>query len=134
MKVNYYQVTNSAISEIHQDIKLRDWDEILSWVQIQADNRKEVADYLDKAGEYKDAHDCIEHPENNPFSNTFEKITILNIPVSNIEKIYKTDYISVILYNKLIITIIPQKANLFTQEVLTSYSEKKFLSFLIFLQ
>lgn len=133
MKVNYYKVTNGDISEIHQEIKLGDWGKNLSWIEIQEDNRKEVADYLDKAGEYKDAHGCIEHPENNPFSNIFEKIIILNIPVSNIEKIYKTDYISVILYNKLIITIMPWETNLFTQKVLTSYSEKEFSSFLIFL-
>ena len=133
MKIKYYQVKDSSIVQIDQEIKPGEWDEKLSWVDIQADNRKEVAEYFDKASLYKDAYACIEHPENHPFSNTFEKIIVLNLPVSNKDNIYKADYISVILDNNLIITIIPQESDLFTQKMLSSYSEKEFPVFRNFL-
>ncbi len=133
MKVKYYQVKNSSIVQIDQEIKPGEWIEKLTWVDIQAETRKEVAEYFDEASLYKDGHDCIEHPENYPFSNNFEKVIILNIPVSNKENIYKADYISVILEDKLIITIIPQETDLFPQKMLSSYSEKKFPSFRNFL-
>ncbi|MFK5856051.1 MAG: CorA family divalent cation transporter [Bacteroidota bacterium] len=133
MKVSYYQVKNSLIVQIDQEIKPREWFEKLTWVNIRADNRKEVADYFDKTSLYKDAYDCIEHPENHPFSNNFEKITLLNLPVSNKENIYKADYISVIFDNTLIITIIPQESDLFSRKTLSSYSEKEFPFFQNFL-
>ena len=133
MKVSCYQIKNSSIIQIDQEIKPREWVEKLTWVDIQADTRKEVAEYFDKASLYKDTRDCIEHPENYPFSNYFEKVTILNIPVSNRENIYKADYITAIIDNKLIITIIPQEADLFSQKILSSYSENDFPSFRIFL-
>ena len=133
MKVKYYEVKNSSIVQIDQEIKPGEWVEKLTWVDIQAVSRKEVAEYFYKASLYKDARDCIEHPENHPFSNYFEKVTILNIPVSNSENIYKADYISVITDNKLIISIVLQEADLFTQKILSSYSATDFPSFQNFL-
>jgi len=133
MKVKYYQVKNSSIVQIDQEIKSGEWVKELSWVYIQADSRKEVAEYFDKASLYKDAHDCIEHPENYPFSNNFEKVIILNLPVSNKENIYKADYMSVIFDNNLIITIIPKESDLFSQKMLSTYSEKAFPVFRNFL-
>ena len=61
------------IVQINQEIKPGDWVEKLSWVDIQVDTRMEVAEYFDKASLYKDTLNCIEHPENHPFSNYFEK-------------------------------------------------------------
>ena len=133
MKVKYYQVKNSSIVQIDQEIKPGEWVEKLTWVDIRAEKRKEVAEYFEKASLYKDGHDCIEHPENYPFSNNFEKVIILNIPVSNKKNIYRTDYISAILEDKLIITIIPQEADLLPQRIFSSYSEKKFPSYRNFL-
>ena len=133
MKVKYYELKNNSIVQIDQEIKHGEWVEKLSWVDIRADSRKEVAEYFDKVPLNKDAHACIEHPENHPFSNTFEKVIVLNLPVSNKENIYKADYITVILDNNLIITIIPQESDLFSKKMLSSYSEKEFPVFRNFL-
>jgi magnesium transporter len=129
MKIKYYALKNNSIVQIDQEIKPGEWAEKLTWVDIQANSRTEVVKYFDKAPLYKDAHDCIEHPENHPFSNIFEKVIILNLPVSNKENIYKADYMSVIFDNKLIITIIPQESDQFSQQILSTYSEKEFPDF-----
>ncbi len=135
MKVKYYQLKDNSIVQVDQDqeIRTREWVEKLAWVDIQANTRKEVAEYFKKASLYEDAHDCIENPENYPVSSCFEKVTIFNIPKSNKDNIYEADYNSIIIDDNLIITIILQESDPFPQKVLSSYLGAGFLSFRTFL-
>ena len=133
MDITFYTVGNDALIQAEQDIKPADWNEKLDWIDIRTDNRKEVTAYFQKQNLFANALDCIEHPEAYPFSNTFGDTIILNLSISNTADIYKTDYISVILDNKFIITIVPQASDLFNERNISTYSEKKYPSISTFL-
>ncbi len=126
MDINFYKVENNKIIQIDQDIKPEDWNDKIEWIDIRAENRKEIIDYFQKRNLLDDEKDCIEHPEVYPFSNTFGSTIILNLSISNNSDIYIADYISLIFEKNLIITIIPQKTDLFNERNLSSYSEKKY--------
>jgi len=75
----------------------------------------------------------IENPEEFPFSNTFEGNITLNLPISNNAEIYKTDYTSFIIQNKLVISILPQVTDLFNERNISMYSDRKYPSLANFL-
>ncbi len=125
MDITFYKLENNTINQVKQDIKPEDWNNNTDWIDIRSESRKDVADYFSKLNNYHDILDCIEHPETHPFSNSFKSIFILNLSISNAVNIYKTDYVSVIVENELIITIVPLKNDLFNERNISTYSEKK---------
>ncbi|RLD25535.1 MAG: hypothetical protein DRI54_04660 [Bacteroidetes bacterium] len=133
MEISYYKIENNAIARIDHEIKSNEWSKKLDWVNIRVENRKELADYFQESSVYKDARDYIEHPENHPFANTFDNFTLLNLPISSKQFIYKADYISVIIEQNFVLSIIPQSNKLILQKDLLTYSDKKFPSLQNFL-
>ena len=133
MKVSYFQVENDSILPVHQEILPHDWKEKLKWVDIRFESRKEVIDYFNDNSFFKEGLDCIEHPENNPFAKTFDITAILNLDISNKENIYKSDYVSIIIEEELVITIIPESSNLLTNSNLFPFTKSKFSKFPHFL-
>lgn len=126
MDINFYKITNNTIAQTKQDIEHEDWQLKCDWIDIRTDNRKEVSDYFKKRNKYKNILDCTEQPEAYPFSNTFGSAIALNLPISNATDIYKLDHVTVILDNKIIITITPQSSDLFNQRTISAYSDKKY--------
>lgn len=133
MDITYYKVENDSIIKTDQVVKPADWSEKLNWINICVENRKDVTDYFQEVNLFKNLSQCIEKPEEHPFSNTFEKTIILNIAISKAANIYKTDYISVIIDNHLLITITTQTDDYFNESTLSAYTEKKFTSLSNFL-
>ena len=133
MDITLYTVSNDAIIQAGPDIVPEDWNEKLNWICIRSDDRQEVTALFQKHNLYTDARDCIEHPEAHPFSNAFGDAIMLNLSVSNSVDIYKADYLSVILDNKLIITIVPLASDLFSERSISAYSEKKYPTISTFL-
>ena len=133
MDSTYYKFTNNSIIPLEQDIKPEDWNEKIDWIDCRTDDRKGLKDYFQERNLYINLLDSIEHPEAHPFSNSSGNTVLLNIPISAINDFYKTDYISVILDNHLFITIIPAKADIFSDRILSTYSEKKYPSISYFL-
>ena len=66
-------------------------------------------------------------------SSTYEDTIILNIANSNATDIYTTDYVSIILKNNLIISIIPENIDLFNDRNLAAYSQKTYTSLRFFI-
>ena len=128
MEITCYKIKDDAITRIDHQIEPGEWVEKLDWVNIRVENRKELADHFHNSSVYKDAIDCIEHPEEHPFASSFENFTILNLPISNKQLLYKADYISVIIEPNFILSIIPQSNNFILQKDLITFSDKKFPS------
>ena len=128
MEITCYKIKDDAITRIDHQIEPSEWVEKLDWVNIRVENRKELADHFHNSSVYKDAIDCIEHPEEHPFASSFENFTILNLPISNKQLLYKADYISVIIEPNFILSIIPQSNNFILQKDLITFSDKKFPS------
>ena len=128
MDITFYKLENDAINQVKQELTPEEWKTKSSWVDIRAKSHQEVADYFSDLRIYPEMLDCIAHPETYPFSNTFEKNIVFNISVSDATNIYKTDYVSVIRENELIITIVPLKNDLFNERNISTFSEKKHAS------
>lgn len=133
MDISFKKIENDKIILIDEDLKPGNWQEKSDWIDIRTKYRKEVIQYFKKRKLYIEAYDCIEFPESYPFSNTYGEIIILNISISKAKDIYKTDYISIISINNLIISIIPQGMDLFNEMHLAAYSQKAFTSLRLFI-
>ena len=128
MDITFYTIENDAFVKTSPDIKAENWKDTIDWVDIRIHDRKQVTDIFQKWNLKSEVLDFIEHPEENHFSNSFEGIIVLNLSISNATNIYKTDYLSVILEEKLVMTIIPQQSNLFNSRNLSTYTGKKYPS------
>ncbi len=133
MDIIFYKIENNTFTQADDNIKPEDWGEKIDWIDIRTNNRKEVVDYFRKLNLFNNVLDWIEHPEEYPFSNTFGKASTINIAISDAANIYKTDYISFLLEDKVTVTILPQASDIFNEKNLSIYSEKKYPSFVNFL-
>lgn len=128
MDITFYKVENDAIVQASKDIKAENWKDKIDWVDIRINDRKEVTDYFQKLDFQPEVLECVEHPESHPFSNSFEGVIVLNLSISNATDIYKTDYLSVILIDQLVITVVPQNTDIFNRRNISTYSDKKYPS------
>ena len=71
MDITYYKVANDTIIQADQNIKPEDWKKKINWIDIRAENRKEVTDYLQELNLYSNLHECIEKPEEYPVFKYF---------------------------------------------------------------
>lgn len=133
MDISFKKVENGKIILVDEDLKHGNWQEKSDWIDIRTKNRKEVIQYFKENNLFGEFHECIEFPESYPFSNTYGEIIILNISISNAADIYKTDYISIISINNMIISIIPQGVDLFNEIHLAAFSQKAFASLRLFI-
>ena len=134
MDITCYKLENDTIKKVGNEIKVEEWNDNVDWIDIRSENRKEAADYFKEQNLYdENVRACIEHPEQFPFSNTFDKKVILNLSVSSAADIYKTEYITIIIDYKLIIVVSPKANDIFNERYLSVYSEKKFASLSNFL-
>ena len=78
---------------------------------IRTDNRTEAADFFEKNGLLKKGRDYIEHPDTNSQPKTLGGNRVFNIVISNHDDIYQSDYITVILADKVLITVLPESSD-----------------------
>ena len=133
MDITFYMATSDSIIQVDSEIKPEEWGEKLTWIDIRQENRKEVSDYFRKQHVFTDLLDCIEHPDKYALSNTFGNTIIINLPISDLHNMYKTDYISVIVDEDVLITILQKGSVLFNERTLSTYSSSKYSSFRTFL-
>ncbi len=128
MDITFYMIEGDSIIHANQNVKPEDWSELIDWIDIRTDDRKELITFFQKQNVYSNLRDCIEYPEDFPFSNTFGDTTILNVSISKATDIYSADHVSIIVDNTLIVTVIPKKSDLFSQRNLIVYAEDKYPS------
>ena len=112
MQISYYKISDSSIVPIQNEVPPNEWKEKVSWVDIRIDNRNDAADFFEKNDLIKDGRDYIKHPDMHSQPATLEDIKIFNIVISNHDNIYQSDYITIILADKVLITISPESSNL----------------------
>lgn len=125
MDITFHKLENGTINQVKQELIPEEWKTKADWVDVRAENHQEVADYFSDLNIFPELPHCIVHPEIYPFSNSFEKSIFLNLSISDASNIYIADYVSVILENELIITIVPLKNDLFNERNISTFSEKK---------
>lgn len=129
MDKTYYKFVEDKVIQSNQEKLPEKWDKKFDWIGFRTDDRKEVSDYFRTLNRYNNTvYEFIERPEEFPFSNAFEKTIVLNLSISNAAEIYQTDYISVIIDEKLITVITPNASEYFNERRLSTYSEKKYPS------
>lgn len=133
MDVSFRKVENDVINRIDQDIKPENCKKKSDWIDIRTEDRKSVMSFFEEDFFSSQILACIEFPEQHPFSSTYEDSIIVNIAISNTTDIYMTRYVSIILKNNLIITIIPQNIDLFNDRNLAAYSQKTYASLRFFI-
>lgn len=130
MDTTYYKLIKDTIVKAHQENIPEEWDNKYDWSAIRTDNRKALGAFYRKKNIYnEDVCSCIENPENFPFSNAYKKSIVLNLSISNAADIYKTDFISLIIENKVITIITPEGEDFFNERSLSTYSGKKYSSY-----
>ena len=108
MKINYFVLKENQLTPVKDDLKPKDWVGNVSWIDIRSENRPKVADYFEDHDLLKYGRDFIEHPENHTQPKIIRDKRAFNIVISNNKNIYRPDYITVVLTEKLIVTIMPE--------------------------
>ena len=98
---------------------------------IRTDNRTEAADFFEKNGLLKKGRDYIEHPDTHSQPKILGDNRVFNVVISNHDDIYQPDYITVILADEVLITILPESSNFLLKykniELETSIEHTSFL-------
>lgn len=127
MDITYYKLEKDKILHANQENIPEGWDEKYDWNCYRTDDRKVLGDFFREKNIFQEkVCYCIANPEDFPFSNPFEESIVLNLPISNTNDIYKTDYISVIIENKLISIITPKLVDIFNERSLSTYSRETY--------
>ena len=130
MKIDFYETINDSVKRIHDEVPFADWHKKVTWVDIRADKRTEVTDHFKKMSFLDEGRDVLEHPENYSVTKRIKGKVLVNIVISNAKDIYKADFITFILDKHLIISIIPESADLLDESLFPSHLRKNFSAFL----
>jgi len=111
MNIKNYRIDKGAIIQIQDSIKPKEWSEKADWVDIRANNRSEIEAFFNEHQIIEKGKDSVKHPEANPALTIFGDLIILNFTVSEIENIYKPDYVTIIIMKTLLVSILPLELN-----------------------
>ena len=132
MKINYFKLSDNSLQPVQENISPIDWDKKVNWVDIRTENRVKVSNYLEKHHLLKHGRDFIEHPENYSQPKIIRDIRIFNIGISNSQNINDTDFITVIMTKDVIVTIMPNDANMLYYKSITLESTPSHSLFLYY--
>ena len=83
------------------------------WLEIKSDDRNAVTDYLDPLYSDKRVKEHILEPEQSLRVHFFPGTQVLNLPVSATENFYQEDYLTILAFDNLIVTILKEENKLF---------------------
>ncbi|GAH03427.1 unnamed protein product, partial [marine sediment metagenome] len=130
MKINFYETIDDSVKRIHDEVPYADWHKKLTWIDIRSDKRTEVTHHFEKLSILSEYRDVLEHPENYSVTKQIHGKVVVNIVVSDAKDIYKADYITFILDKDLVISILPESADLLDESLFPSHLRKNFSAFL----
>ena len=132
MKITQYQISNNSILQVKNEVPPSEWKEKVSWVDIRTDNRTEAADYFEKYALLKNGYDYIAHPDIHSQPKILGKNRVFNIVISNRDNIYHTDYITVVMAENVLITILPESSDFLKHENIGIESDLEHTAFLFY--
>ena len=107
MEVILFQYQNNKIIKVEEQYKPNEWVGKINWVNIKCDDRTKVADYLEKIPFINKNRKLIEFPSEYSIPKVYSENIIQNLIVSKVDNIYQPDFISLIVFEGLIISILP---------------------------
>lgn len=110
MTFHYTQYKNGSIELIQQEVPVAEWKKNPTWININSNNIEEALTFLHEKNVYLDAKTIIEEPHKNLGTKKLKNGIISNLEVSSYDDIYKSDYITYIIDQDLIITIMPNSS------------------------
>jgi len=132
MKITQYQISNNSILQVKNEVPPSEWKEKVSWVDIRTDNRTEAADYFEKYALLKNGYDYIAHPDIHSQPKIIGNNRVFNIVISNRDNIYHTDYITVVMAENVLITILPESSDFLKHENIGIESDLEHTAFLFY--
>lgn len=130
MQISYFKISDKSIVPIKEEVPPNEWKEKVTWVDIRTDNRTEAAAFFKKNNLLKKGRDYIEHPDTHTHPKTLGDNRVFNIVISNHEDIYQPDYITVILAEKVLITVSPESSELINYKSIELSSSNEHTAFL----
>jgi len=105
MQISFYKFVDREIKEVDANVFSNDWQDKVDWINIRYENKSEIADYLSKISLPADYLEHIIHKDNDIVPKSGGKYFVEHFPVSKAEDIYESDYITLFISAKLIVTI-----------------------------
>ena len=126
MKIARYKFIDNKIVESEEVVATEDWDKKADLVIIRYDNAAEISDYLNKLNLPEDYIEHIIRRENDVVPKSEGRYFVEHFPVSQEDNIYKSDFITLFVSEKLIVVIIPDHLNILQKDILSSRLLKYF--------
>lgn len=112
MQISYFKISDKSIVPIKEEVPPNEWKEKITWMDIRTDKRAEAADFFEKNKLLKNGREYIEQPDTHSQPKTLGDNRVFNIVISNNQDIYQPDYITVVLAEKVLITVSPESSDL----------------------
>ena len=121
MKIGLYKSQDGAIIKTNPKNEAGNWSDS-EWIDIRFSNRKEIESFFTGNSKYEKMLECFAHPEQFPFVNTFEDFIVLSFSISSSHDIFKAEYITVVLGDSKLLTLIPMSSGLLNEKSLISFN------------
>ncbi len=108
MNFEYFVFKNNDIESVKGDVDIKDWLHELNWVIINSNNRNELTEYLSKLNISEELMFFINNPEKSLLSKSDSKLIIQNFSVFTGSDNHEHEYITLIIYNSVVISILPE--------------------------
>jgi magnesium/cobalt transport protein CorA len=114
MKKQLKHITTSKIEDVTlpNDFSTLEKNEFY-WLDIKSDNRSEVLDYLNSMNVEQKLLESIKDPNISSRMHILSNSMVSNLPISNSQSFHETDYLTVILAENILITILDEQNTVF---------------------
>lgn len=126
MNLTFYVFEESKPKKIEEQIAPSKWQEKLDWVNIRGRDQSEISKFVNEIPFLKKAEDYLIHPEYYSAPKTFDEFVAFNIILSNEKDIYSPVFITFLVFDKLVITVIPQTVDFHEGKSISDLTSKKF--------
>jgi len=128
MEITLLRYNNRKLEKSDEKLEPNEWQGNINWVNINCDNRAQVADYLEGFSFVKTNRELIEFPSEYSVPKVYNDNIIQNIIISKASNIYQADYITLIVLQDLIISILPKDSKFDSERLQTENLGNEFIS------
>ncbi len=128
MEIILLRYKDRKVVTVNEQIEPNEWRGNINWVNIKCDNRAQVADYLESFSFIKANRKLIEFPSEYSIPKVYNENIIQNIIISKVSNIYQADYITLIVLQDLIISILPKDSKFDSGRLQTENLGNEFVS------
>jgi Mg2+ and Co2+ transporter CorA len=126
MNIFLYSFKDQEVQAIKNELPIEKWRENADWVDIESNDKKKVATLLEYFKFVKENKKYIITPSSYYVPKTDGECIIQNITISKIHDIYNPEHLTLVIFNDLIINIIPENSNLNLKNLEIGYLKKSF--------